>query len=360
MTFLAGRGGQVGLAGLVGRARLVGAALVVLVGPPLAAAQSRTATVKPDAPAAAQTTPARRSADANDAAIRTSYVLGADDQLTIQVVDVPDISGKPQRIDPEGDLRLPLVGRIRAAGMTAEQLEAELIRRLKVYLTEPDVTVSVTEFHSQPVSVIGAVGSSGVHQLSGKKTLVEILSQAGGTSADAGPKVRVTRKAEWGRIPLPEAVPDPTGAYSTADIDLKALLNSTHPEKNITIRPNDVISVPRAEVVYIIGEVGRAGPLPLNDGPSVSVMEALSSSGGVLRTAKPSHARILRRTIEGQPRAEIQVDLEKIMLGRDKDPRLVAGDILVVPDSKSKRAIPRLLEAALQTGIMIGTYGVIR
>lgn len=341
------------------------AALVLLAwcvaGP--AAAQSRVGVASAETPVtkpAPRQAPFAQGSELADPAIRTSYVLGADDQLLIQVVDVPDISGKPQRIDPEGDLRLPMVGRVRAAGMTAEQLETELIKRLKVYLQEPDVTVTVTEFHSQPVSVIGAVGNSGVHQLSGKKTLVEILSMAGGTSADAGPSLRVTRRAEWGTIPLPDARRDGTGSYSMVDIDLKALLNATAPEKNITIRPNDVISVPRAELVYVIGEVGKAGSVLLSDGPSVSVMEALSSSGGVLRSAKPSQARILRRTTEGDKRSEIPVDLQKIMQGKDNDPRLIAGDILVVPDSTSKRAIPRLLEAALQTGIMVGTYGLVR
>ena len=301
-----------------------------------------------------------RSAGNVDAAIRSTYVLGTDDQLVIQVVDVPDINGKTQRIDPAGDLRLPMVGRVHAAGMTVEQLEAELTRRLKVYLHEPDVSVSVAEFHSQPVSVIGAVNTAGVHQLSGHKTLVEILSMAGGASADAGPNVRVTRRAEWGRIPLPEAMPDATGAYSTVDIDLKSLLNAVAPEKNIVIRPNDVISVPRAELVYVVGEVGKAGPVPISGGQSVSVLEAVSSSGGVLRSASPKHARILRKETRGDTRTEIAVDLSKIMQGKDKDIALVSGDILIVPDSRGKRATTRALEAALQAGVMIGTYGIVR
>ena len=103
----------------------------------------------------------------SEQAVRTTYRLGPDDQIMIQVADVPDISGKPQRIDPNGDLKLPMVGRVHAAGMTIEQLEAELITRFKVYIKEPDVAVTVTEFHSQPVSVIGAVGTSGVQSARG-------------------------------------------------------------------------------------------------------------------------------------------------------------------------------------------------
>ena len=187
----------------------------------------------------------------------SAYVLGPDDQIRIQVADVPDISDKPQRLDPDGDLRLPMVGRVHAAGMTLGQLEAELKTRLKVYIQEPDVAVSVAEFRSQPVSVIGAVKASGVHQLEGRKTLIEVLSLAGGVDNAAGPTARITRRPEFGRIPLPDAATDSAGDFSIVEIDLKALLEAKTPERNIVIRPHDVISIPRAEVVYVIGEVER-------------------------------------------------------------------------------------------------------
>jgi len=303
-----------------------------------------------------QAQPARET----EPAIRTTYVLGPDDLILIQVVDVPDISAKPQRLDPNGDLKLPMVGRVHAGGLTLEQLEAELIKRLKVYIQEPDVAVSVAEFHSQPVSVIGAVKTSGIHQLEGRKTLVEMLSLAGGVSPDAGPTVRVTRAAEFGPIPLQEAKIDANGGFSTVEIDLKPLMNATSPEKNILIRPHDTISIPAAELVYVIGEVAKTGPVAISNGQSVSVMEAVSSSGGVLRTAKADQARILRRVNGDQKRTEVAVDLKKIMLGKADDVSLMPGDILIVPDSSGKRAATRALEAALQAGVMAGTYGILR
>ena len=297
---------------------------------------------------------------ASDPALRTTYKLGPDDQIMIQVSDVPDLNGKPQRLDPNGDLRLPMVGRIQAGGLTLEQLEAELTKRLKVFIQEPDVAVTITEFHSQPVSVIGAVGSSGVHQLQGRKTLVEMLSLAGGVSADAGPTVRIVRRLDEGRIPVVDAADDPTGGFSIAEIDLKSLLEARTPEKNIVLRPHDVISVPRAEMIFVVGEVGRPGPLQLNSGTSVSVLEAVSASGGVLRTASTGNARILRRTAGDQKRTEVEVDLKSIMQGKANDVPLMTGDILVIPDSKGKRAIPRALEIAIQAGLLFGTYGLVR
>jgi polysaccharide biosynthesis/export protein len=295
-----------------------------------------------------------------DPALRTTYHLGPDDEITIQVAAVPDISGKTQRLDPNGDLRLPMVGRIQARGLTLEQLEAELTERLKAYINEPDVAVSIAEFRSQPVSVIGAVSSSGVHQLQGRKTLIEMLSLAGGLTPDAGPTVRIARRLDEGRIPVADAADDATGAFSVAEVDLKSLLDAKAPERNVVIRPHDVISVPRAEMVFVIGEVGRPGAVPLTSGTSLSVLEAVSSSGGALRTASTGNVRILRRTPGDQKRSELEVDLRNIMQGKENDVPLIAGDILVVPDSRGKRAASRALEAAIQAGLLVSSYGFIR
>lgn len=289
-----------------------------------------------------------------------AYVLGPDDQVTIHVLDVPEINGQSQRLDPNGDLRLPIVGRVNAGGLTVDQLAAELVTRLKDYVLEPDVAVSVTDFRSQPVSVIGAVTASGVRQLEGRKTLIEMLSLAGGVAPDAGPTLRLSRRIDRGPIPLPNAVADPSGTFSIVDIDLKALLEGRSPDKNIVIQPHDVISVPRAEMVFVIGEVGRPGPVPLTGGPTVSVMEAVSSAGGTLRTAASGNARILRRAAADQARIEMKVDLKQMMQGKAEDVALQAGDILVIPGSGGRRAAARVLDVAIQAGLLIGSYGVVR
>src|SRR5947208_1001105 len=101
-------------------------------------------------PQASQPTP-------SDKDVRSSYVLGPEDQIVVHALDVPDISDKPLRLDLNGDLKIPMIGRIHAGGLTSEQLEAEMTKRLSLYLEKPDVAVTIAEFHSQPVSVIGAV-----------------------------------------------------------------------------------------------------------------------------------------------------------------------------------------------------------
>jgi polysaccharide export outer membrane protein len=170
--------------------------------------------------------------------------------------------------------------------------------------------------------------------------------------------VKITRRLEYGRIPLPGAVDDPTHQFSIAEVQLKSVLEAKNPEYNILIRPHDVISVPRAEMVYVIGEVGHAGALPLSEGDSLSVLEAVSSSGGMLRTAAVSHARILRPVPGQQKRSEVVVDFKKIMAGQSADIPLLAGDVLVVPGSTGKHAVYRALEAAVTAGTFIASYGV--
>jgi polysaccharide export outer membrane protein len=292
--------------------------------------------------------------------VRTTYMLGPDDQIVLRVSNMPEISEKPVRIDLNGYIRLPLIGRVKASGKTIEQLETELMERLGEFLEEPDVAVSMTEFKSQPVSVIGAVNSPGVHQLQGRKTLVEILSMVGGMKQDAGVNATITRNLEWGRIPLPGATDDPSGQFSIAEVNLKTLIEGKHPEKNIIIYPHDVISIPRAEVVYVMGDVAKVGALVLSEGESISILQAVSSAGGLLRTAAAHNAKILRLIMGGPKRAELDVDVKKIMAGKANDQPLLAGDILFVPGSASKKAAVRAVEAAVQAGTMIITWGTIR
>src|ERR1035437_5498567 len=133
--------------------------------------------------------------------LNSGYVLGPDDQIVIHAIDSPEISDKPFLIGMNGNVTLPLIGRVQAGGLTVEQFEAELNTRLKKYLHDPQVSVTVAEFRSQPVSVFGAVTKPGVIQLRGRKTLYEVLSMAGGPNETAGSSLTVTRRRENGEIP---------------------------------------------------------------------------------------------------------------------------------------------------------------
>src|SRR6267143_1531084 len=202
---------------------------------------------------------------------RSGSVLGPNDQISIRALDAEEISDKTYRVSSSGDLTLPMIGTLKAAGLTVGQLESEVASALQKYIRHPKVAISVTEFHSQPVSVIGAVTTPGIVQLQGKKTLVEVLSMAGGLRNDSGQSVTITRRQEWGILPLSGARPDATGQFSIAEVRLKDLLEARKPEQNIAIQPNDIISVPRAETIYVLGAVNKAGGFVLNDRDALSV-----------------------------------------------------------------------------------------
>jgi polysaccharide export outer membrane protein len=291
------------------------------------------------------------------ARVPLSYVLGPDDLISIRILQAPELAEKPVRIDLNGFIDLPFIGRVRAAGATVEVLKAELEAKYSSIIREPQVSVNIEEFRSQPVSVIGAVITPGVHQIRGRKSLVEVLSLAGGLRQDAGNTVKLTRRIEWGRIPLPSATDDASGKFSIATLDLKSLMDARDPAVNILVQPDDVISVPKAEMVYVIGEVPRTGGFVLSERKSMSLLEALTLAGGINRgTASAASSKILRLTAGSDTRVEIPVDLKRIMNGKGEDIQLMPGDILFVPGSTAKQASIRALEAAIQVGTGLAVW----
>ncbi len=292
---------------------------------------------------------AQASGTIADSQVSSEYVLGPDDQIVVWAPDCGDVSGKPINIDLGGYITLPLAGRVKAAGLTPHKLESEIAAHLREYVLKPQVVVAVAEFRSQPVSILGAVNTPGIQQLHGRKTLVEVLSMAGGIRNDAGYSVKITRSLEWGRIPLPTAKDDPTGRFSVAEVSLKAIMSAKNPEENIVVRPHDVISVPRGELVYVVGEVVKAGGFVLEDRQTLSVLQALSLAGGLTRDASAKNAAILRDTGSGSKRSQIPIDLKKVLGGHTEDLGLKPEDILFIPTNASKRAGVRIAETALQT-----------
>src|SRR5277367_141722 len=123
----------------------------------------------------------------------TSYVLGPEDQITVRVFAADDIPDRPVQIDNDGTVTLPMIGQVHAAGMTVEQLQANLVTAYKKYFKDPQVTVTVNDFRSQPVSVAGNVNAPGVVQLRGNRNLMEVIGMAGGLKPDAGDSVLITR-----------------------------------------------------------------------------------------------------------------------------------------------------------------------
>jgi len=287
-----------------------------------------------------------------------AYILGPNDELSIWALGITDFSDKPVRVDPNGYLDLPLVGRARVAGLTIEQFKTELTEMLHSYVRQPQVSVRMTDSRSQPVSVLGAVKNPGIVQLQGTKNLTEVLSLAGGLSPDAGDQVKLTRSLRYGKIPLPDAKVDPEGKFDIAQVSLRSIMQARSPEENIQILGHDVITVPRADMVYVIGEVGKSGGFPLQEKEGISVLQALSLAGGVSRFAALSSTRILRASADGGSRIEIPLDLKRLLSGKRDDVQMKPGDILFIPNSLSKNASLRAIETAIQlaTGLAVFRY----
>ena len=293
---------------------------------------------------------------ASSEAVPANYVLGPDDLITLNVADLEEISNKPMRIDIRGNINIPVAGRIHAAGLTADQLEAAISNRLKRYLQSPEVVVSIAEFRSQPVSVLGAVGAPGVHQLEGHKTLFEVLSGAGGLRADAGNTVTITREIKWGQIPLPNAKIDPTGRYSVASVSSRSIMNGQNPAENIAIRPGDVISVSKADLVYVIGSVRKPGGFVLGENESISTLQVLALAEGLNPSAASERAKIMRVVPGSTTRTEIPINLKKLLAGKTSDLPLEHDDILFIPNSAAKSALIRGTETALAIGTGMAIY----
>ena len=308
------------------------------------------------APAAAAEAEATIPAQSvNQGMERRPYRLGPDDQVFVEALHVPIAKDRPLRIDSSGYLTVPLAGRVEAAGRTVEQLQNDLIEKLRPFIRKPEVSVSIAEYHSQPVSVAGPVNNPGVYQLQGYRTLMEILSMAGGAKPEAADTVRITRRVQCAALPLASVRRDTAGQYVVGEVSLQNLLEAKNPTENPEICPRDVITLARAPLVYVMGEVRKPGGFPLREREQTSVLEAVSMAEGLLHTASASGVRILRMRPDGAARTEIAINLKNIQNGTAPDVPVQPNDILVVPNNTPRNAMLRAAEAAVQmgTGVVI-------
>jgi len=288
------------------------------------------------------------------------------------------------RVSASGEISLPLLGGVRAAGLTPRELEKSLEQLLRQkYMKDPHIGVFVREMQSHAVSVMGAVRKPGTFQISGSKTLLEVLSLAEGLAEDAGEEVTILRGAAQnhaaasisenpndasssapatrlqasGRATAAEASKDKSAVVpeDVLQVNLKDLLDSTDPTHNPAVYPGDIVKVSRAGIVYVMGAVRRPGGFAMKTNERISVLQALALSEGLTKTAAKGSARIIRTSERDGTRTETHIDLGKILSGKSADPMLVPRDIVFVPDSAAKSTFSRGTEAAAQTlvGLLI-------
>jgi polysaccharide export outer membrane protein len=285
--------------------------------------------------------------------ISNGYLLQPDDEVTIRSLASKEITDKTFRVDQNGEVNLPLVGVAQIGGRTVRDAEKTIAAELSKYYLQPDVQINLTSLHTEPISVLGAVGSPGVYPLKDHTLLLEALSAAGGVRGDAGPTVIVTRQKGFGPIVHRDARQMLTGE-SVVEIDLKVLTEAKDSAENIVIKPHDVISVPAAQLVYVVGSVKKGGGFALAGRPSLTVLQALALCEGLDPRAAPDRARILRRGPNSEE--QIPVNMKKIMAGKIEDVVLRPNDVLFVPTNAMKAITNRTIEAAIQIGTGLAIF----
>jgi polysaccharide export outer membrane protein len=265
--------------------------------------------------------------------------LGPGDLIEVGVYNVPELTSKV-RVSLNGDIYLPLIDYVHVEGLTQEEAQALIEKRLADggFVRSPHVTIFVDEATSQGVTILGEVGKPGIYPDVASRRLYDVVSQAGGFSQAASRKIAVIRRnqAEPIRIELPHNLADDQSA-------------------NIEILPGDTITVPRAPIIYVVGDVGRPSGLLVDNG-SLTVLQALALAGGTNNTAKLGAARIIRKGPTGV--TETRVQIKKMLEAKSPDVTLEANDILFIPISGGKIIAARTFDAAMATATALAIYSV--
>ena len=285
----------------------------------------------------------------------TRYRIGPGDVLSIYVRKSNELSVEAVRVDQRGMIYIPMIDHgVPAACKTESELAADIKTLYLEYKTNPSVEVFIKSFNSQPVAVVGAVDKPGQFQLQRQVRLLELISLAGGQTDKAG---RVINVIHAGGPNLCAKDGAGNGAKTEAQSLSVYKLNDTLKgldEANPFIRPGDVISLPEADRVFVVGYVFSPISISLKDKP-ITVSRAIAMAGGPQRDANTSKVRIIRQAADGEGKQEIPVDLKAILKLKAEDIALLPNDIVEVGTSTSKQLINMLtgtLPAVLSQGVV--------
>jgi polysaccharide export outer membrane protein len=256
-------------------------------------------------------------AAAQAAAQVTNYVVGPQDQLLVTVWEEQALSGK-FTVEADGSFSFPLIGRVQAGGLTLRSVEDVLKSKLAAgYLREPQVSVAVEQYRSQRLYVVGEVRNPGSYPLTGEMTLIEALARAGSATPDASGEVLIVRSRPGEDLDGP-VLPDQRDAAEVIHVDLADLQSGVLP-RNVSLRDNDTVFVPRAQLIYVFGQVRTPGAYALKKG--TTVLQALSLAGGVSDRGATGRIRIVR--LVGDKKMEVKAQINDVV---------EAGDTIMVPE----------------------------
>jgi polysaccharide biosynthesis/export protein len=250
---------------------------------------------------------------------KSSLELGPGDLIHVSVYNMPELDQR-LRISDQGTVSLSLIGQVKAAGMTAEDLGQEIALKLRDgnYVKRPSVTVLVEDYTTQGVTVAGEVVKPGIVPLYSSHNLLDVLSASGGLKDTASTEILIRRQGQEG---VPERI--------QLGRDRASLSGSA-----VKVNPGDQIIVPLAGIVYMLGDLNRPGGYVMSENGKITILEALAMAGGSTRTAAENSTRLIRPTADGYE--DKTISLKNIMLGKEKDFELQPRDIVYVPFSHMK------------------------
>jgi polysaccharide export outer membrane protein len=249
------------------------------------------------------------------------YKIGAKDLLEISVFGLDSLN-TTVRVSEEGTISLPLLGEIEVDGLTKAELEKKISQLLgEKYLQNPQVTVFIKEYQSKKISILGAVQKPGSYELLGRQTLLQIISEAGGLTKDAGKEIIIIRQ-------LPE------GASISLKILIEDLILKGDPKLNIPLEPSDIVNIPVDQLVliYVFGQVRNPGTIQVLKSNIPTLLRAIAQVGGFTERASRGGVLVRRKDSAGNER-EIKINVKDILRGKKKDFQLEENDVVFVPET---------------------------
>lgn len=246
------------------------------------------------------------------------YRIGPKDLLEITVFELPELN-QTVRVSEDGSITLSLLGKVDVTGLTAQELEKKLAGLLDIQYTKgAHVTVFIKEY--QKISVIGAVGQPGQYEIVGPTTLLQVIAQAGGLTAQAMNELFIYRLG-------------PNGEQTRIIVKLEDLMISGSQDLNIPLQPKDVVMVPidQTLTVFVYGEVKSPGAIPYLSSKKITLVQAIAQAGGTTEWAKRSKILIRRRDKKSGKEIKIRVNLKNMINGKIADLVLEQGDVVIVP-----------------------------
>ncbi|MDA8388598.1 MAG: polysaccharide export protein [Nitrospiraceae bacterium] len=268
------------------------------------------------------------------------YEIGPQDLLDISVFEVKEMTNTV-RVSGNGYIGMPLVGRIKAEGLTSVQLEDLIARKLRRYLQDPTVSVFIKQYRSQPISVLGAVRAPKIYYVTGQMHLLDMLAMAGGLAPDAG-NVCIVQSVGSGKDPKQTVV------------NLEELLNKGHAGLNIPVYGGQIVDVPRGGMFFVDGAVHKPGSFRIEG--NTTLTQAISMADGFAYSAVKSNIRIYRATGTAK-RKMLAVNYESILKGKSPDLALQDRDVIIVPENGFKSFLRGFSTFIGMGPFSVGRYG---